>query len=304
MHSDGGRIARMATLRGTRVAILEARMGTELASLVERGSGVPYWVPVVREVERDRRDEVAGAITWLGVGERRLVVLLNGTSVERLFGVAGELGREEELRAGLARAEVVCRGPKPLAALKKRGLAATVRVDEPYTTREVIRALDGLPATLEALVLHHGERSEAIVLALSRRRVRVRELSLYEWELPEDLAPMSRLIDEIIERRVGVVAFTTQIQARHLVAVADRLRKKNDLLHALRTHTLVAAIGPTCADVVRALGIPAHIVPANPKMGPLVQSIAHFLEERASQRPGPESHPPVSSRPAHRPNPR
>lgn len=277
----------MATLRGTRVAILEARMGTELASLVERYSGVPYWVPAVREVERDRRDEVGRAITWLGGAERRLVVLLNGAGVDALFRVAGELGREEELRAGLARAELVCRGPKPLAALKGRGLTVTVRVDEPYTTREVVRALDGLAPTLEALVLHHGERNGAIVDALARRRVKVRELALYEWELPEDLAPLSRLIDEIIERRVGAVAFTTQIQARHLVAVADRLRKKKELVDALRTHTLVAAIGPTCAEALRALGIPPHVVPANPKMGPLVQSLAHFLTEGFVRTPPP-----------------
>jgi uroporphyrinogen-III synthase len=269
----------MASLRGTRVAILEARQGTELASLVERYSGVPYWVPALREVERERRGEVAQAITWLGEGERRLVVLLNGAGLDALFRVATVLGREDELREGLARAEVVCRGPKPLAALKARGLTATVRVEEPYTTREVLRALEGVSPTLDALVLHHGERNDAVVTSLVRRRIRVRELSLYEWELPEDLTPLSRLVDEIIERRVGAVAFTTQIQARHLFAIADRLRKKKELVHALRSHTLVAAIGPTCADALRALGVPPHVMPVNPKMGPLVQSLAHFLSE-------------------------
>lgn len=277
----------MATLRGTRVAILEARMGTELATLVERYSGVPYCVPALREVERERREDVARAIIWLGGAERRLVVLLNGAGLDALFRVAALLGREAELQAGLARAEVVCRGPKPLAALKARGLTATVRVEEPYTTREVIRALDGVSPGLEALVLHHGERNYAVVDWLGRRRVRVRELSLYEWELPEDLAPLSRLVDEIIERRVGAVAFTTQIQARHLVAVADRLRKKKELIQALRSHTLVAAIGPTCAEALRALGIPPHVMPVHPKMGPLVQSLAHFLSDAEARTPLP-----------------
>jgi uroporphyrinogen-III synthase len=279
----------MATLRGTRVAILEARMGTELAMLVERSSGVPYCVPALREVERDRREDVGRAITWLGGAERRLVVLLNGAGLDALFRVAALLGREAELHAGLARAEVVCRGPKPLAALKARGLTATVRVEEPYTTREVLRALESVSPGLEGLVLHHGERNYAVVDWLGRRpvRVRVRELSLYEWELPEDLAPLSRLVDEIIERRVGAVAFTTQIQARHLVAVADRLRKKKELIQALRSHTLVAAIGPTCAEALRALGIPPHVVPVHPKMGPLVQSLAHFLSDAEARTPVP-----------------
>lgn len=272
------------SLRGARIALLEARMGTELASLVERWSGVPYCVPLVREVERDRREEVARLVSWLSQGanqgEPRLVVFLNGAGVDGMFRVAAALGREEELTRGLARAEIICRGPKPVAALKGRGLTPSVRVSEPYTTREVLQALSDVEVRgREALVVHHGERNEVLVGALARAHVKTRELSLYEWELPEDLAAAFRLVDEIIEGRVGVVAFTTQIQARHLLAVADRAKKKKELVHALRTHTLVAAIGPTCADTLTALGIPPKVVPANPKMGPLVQSLARFLTE-------------------------
>lgn len=259
-------------------------MGTELASLVERCSGVAYSVPSVREVERPCRDEVARAISWLGeAGERRLVVLLNGAGVNALFRVAEELGRGEELKTGLARAELLCRGPKPIAALKARGLSTAVRVDEPYTTREILQAFDDVPLRgRDVLVVHYGERNAVVVDALARAHARVLELSLYEWELPEDLAPLIHLVDEILGRRVGVVAFTSQIQARHLVTVADREHKKKELIHALNTHTIAAAIGPTCADTLRELGIPPRIVPSKPKMGPFVQSIAHFLtEERA-----------------------
>jgi uroporphyrinogen-III synthase len=271
------------SLRGTRVAILEARKGTELASLVERSSGISYCVPAVREVERDCKDEVARAISWLGEGERRLVVLLNGAGVNALFRVAAELGREKELHDGFARSELLCRGPKPIAALKARGLTATVRVDEPYTTREVLLAFDDIALRGRgALVVHHGERNDAVVMALTRAHVKVIELSLYVWDLPEDLAPLIGLIDEIVERRVGAVAFTTQIQARHLVEVADRVRKKKELVLALNTHTLAAAIGPTCAEMLRELGIPPRVVPPKSSMGSLVRSLAQFLTEEGA----------------------
>lgn len=276
------------SLRGARVAVLEARMGEELASLVERWSGVPYCVPLLREVERGRPEEIAAAIDWLGAGPKRLVVFLNGKGVDAVFRIAGELGREAELRAGLERAELVCRGPKPSAALKKRALAPTVRVAEPFTTSEV---LDALRTTLaerpvtEALVVHYGERNDAVVAVLRGAQAKVRELSLYDWELPEDLTAVFRLLDEIVERRVSVVAFTSQIQARHLMAVAERVHKAKDLQRALTTHTLVAAIGPTSAEMLRSLGIPPHIVPESPKMGPMVQSIARFLSERGRTTP-------------------
>ena len=273
------------SLRGTRVVVLEARMGAELASLIERWSGVPYCVPAVRESVRDCRAQVEQAITWLGDGDGRLVVLLNRSGVEEIFRVARELGREGELVSGLGHAALVCRGPKPVEALRKRGLAATVPVAEPHTTREVVEALYGAlerargTTVREALVLQYGERNVSVVRAIERAGVKARELSLFEWELPTDLTPLFRLVDEIVERRVGAVAFTSAIQVRHLVAVSDRAKKTKDLLAALRTHTLVAAIGPTCAEALRALGVPPRVVPDRPKMGPLVQSIARFLTE-------------------------
>jgi uroporphyrinogen-III synthase len=274
------------SLRGTRVAVLEARMGAELAALIERWSGVPYCVPAVREAGPDRRAEVGDAITWLGDGDQRLVVLLNRSSVDDFFRIASELGRERELLAGLARAKVVCRGPKPIAALRRRGLIVPSRVEEPHTSHDVVVALEALlraperrRGTREALVLQYGERNIAVVRALERAGVRPRELSLYAWELPADLTPLLRLVDEVIERRVGAVAFTSPVQVRHLITVAGRAKKTKELLAALRTHTLVAALGPACTEALRTLGIPPRVVPESPKMGPLVQSIARFLTE-------------------------
>jgi uroporphyrinogen-III synthase len=269
-----------ASLRGARVALLESRMKGELASLVERASGVPYCVPAVVEDRHAHAREVRSAIDWLSAPAPapRVAVLSTGVGVESLFRQASVLGREEELRAALARATTVCRGPKPVAALKKLGLKGTVRAADPYTTHELLEAIDALAdKPSELLLLNYGERNVPLVDALAARAIAVHELSLYEWKLPEDLTPLRRLVDEIVERRVNAVAFTSQIQARHLVHVAEEMHQRDDLLVALSTHTPVAAIGPTCAEALRALGVEARVVPDPPKMGALVQSLARFL---------------------------
>jgi len=268
-----------ASLRGARVALLEARMSSELASLVERYSGVPYNVPAVREDRHARAREVAQEIDWLAQSSAPPVVLLStGVAVESFFKHASVLGREEELRAAFARAVTVCRGPKPIAALKKVGLQASVRVAEPYTTHELIAAaLPVIPRGSEVLLLNYGERNVPLVDAIVRHGARVRELSLYEWKLPEDLRPLRRLVDEIIERRVSCVAFTSQIQARHLMQIAGEMKREKELRDAFASHTLVAAIGPTCADALRVLGVEPHVVPATPKMGPMVATLARYF---------------------------
>jgi hypothetical protein len=43
--------------------------------------------------------------------------------------------------------------------------------------------------------------------------------------------------------------------------------------------------GSTCADALRALGAPPHVMPENPKMGPLVEAIAEAIEGSGRDAP-------------------
>ena len=271
----------MATLRGIRIALLEARMGGELEALVRRHGGEPYGVPAVREVARDAGPEVAAFIDALG--ERSIVVFSTGVGVRALIEQAEALGRGDELRERLALAVTICRGPKPTAALKAVGIHVAVRVQEPFTNKDLIETIDAVVTTdHEVTLLHYGERNAALVDAVTQRGARVRELLLYEWALPEDLTALHRLVEEIVERRVGAVAFTSQVQLRHLLAVATQMRKYDDLIVAMQTHTIVAAVGPTCAEALASVGVIARVVPEHPKMGAMVTSLARFLSERRS----------------------
>ena len=65
----------------------------------------------------------------------------------------------------------------------------------------MLAALDALPvAGREATVVHYGERNEPIVSALGARGAVVRELIVYEWQVPLDVAPLVAAIDSIIRR--------------------------------------------------------------------------------------------------------
>src|ERR1700733_7821796 len=95
------------SLGGARVALLEARMESELASLVRRHGGEPVCVPALREVERDCAAEAGRAIDAIAK-ESAVVVLATGVGLQRWLTVAEALGRGAELREGLARVTVVC----------------------------------------------------------------------------------------------------------------------------------------------------------------------------------------------------
>ena len=54
-----------------------------------------------------------------------------------------------------------------------------------------------------------------------------------------------------------------------------------DLVDALNDRVVVAAVGPTCARTLEELGAPAHVVPEQSKMGPLVLALAKHLSAPA-----------------------
>src|SRR5579859_7250527 len=210
-------------MQGARIALLEARRESELASLVRRHGGEPVCAPALMEVERDFGVELAAARAALGRGGAA-IVFTTGVGLERVLRIADAQGGGEELRADLERATIVCRGPKPIAVLKREGLPVHVRADPPHTTRELLGALETIDAQgRDAVVLQDGGAHRTVAESLASRGARVFEIRPYEWALPEDLEPLRSLVRDIAAGRVDVLAITTQAQARHLFHVADAM---------------------------------------------------------------------------------
>jgi uroporphyrinogen-III synthase len=261
-------------LRGARVALLEARMESELASLVRRHGGDPLCVPALREVERDCADDVARAYGAI-VGDRAVVVLTTGVGLERLLRIAAAIGIGKELRNEFPRATVVCRGPKPIAVLKRERLPVHERAEAPHTTKELLVALDRLDvAGRDVVFVHDGGGNRDVVGSLARRGARVVEVQPYTWALPEDIGPLRALVETIVRGEIDAIAFTTQAQARHLFAVADAMGARDAMTRALTERVMVAAVGPTCARALAQLGAPPHVVPEQAKMGAMVVALA------------------------------
>jgi uroporphyrinogen-III synthase len=259
-------------------------MGEELAALVRRRGGEPLCVPAVREERTPCGAELAALLDALPAEPPPVFVLTTGVGVAALFAEAHAAGRAADLRSALARATLVCRGPKPAAALRREGLDATVPVPEPYTTAELLGSLAAVElAGRWAVLIHYGERSVEIAAALADRGARLRELLLYEWRRPVDPGPLQALAEELVQGRVGAALFTSQAQARHLFEAAAEAGRAEALRAALRTRAAVGAVGPTCARALEALGAPPHFVPSRPKMGPLVTALAEYLSTGRSR---------------------
>ncbi len=272
----------MSGLRGIRVALLEARLESELASLVRQYGGEPLCVPGMREAPLGCDAALTEFVEGLARGACDVLVLQTGVGTRLLLAEAERRGRLAELLAALDGIVVVVRGPKPSAALRERGVRAALTALTPYDTSALLEAMAGLDLAGKRVgVVHHGERNEPLVEAVRSRGGDVREIQLYTWLLPEDLEPLRALVREIVAGRIGAVAFTTQVHARHLFGVAANMGAADELRRALGSHAVVVSIGPTCTAALRSLGVDPQVEPAHPKMRPMITALAAHFERVA-----------------------
>lgn len=261
------------TFGGVKVALLESRLAEETAAMVRRLNGDPVAAPSVVEADVDAHDAIARFLDRARAPGDRLIIFLTGVAVARVFAIAEQLGRTTDLQQCLAGAAIVARGPKPAGALARRGVTHAIGVADPFTTADVITVLASLPvAGRHVTLVHYGERNDALAAHLEERGAFVHELMVYEWRLPDDVSPLSAVIDALIAGRIPVLALTSQVQLRHMLAVAGQ--RSGALVDALNRHVLVGAVGPTCAAACAVAGIERLVIPAHPKLAPLLHALA------------------------------
>ena len=162
----------MSSFNVTRIALLEARMSREIADMIRRYGGEPYCAPAVREATLDCEEQVSVFIDHLTSLSLHTVVFFTGVGVEALFRVAEQLGRCPELLSALHKVTVVCRGPKPAAVLKRKEVPISVNAKEPYTTKELLEAMQPLAlAGTNVAIVHYGERNAFLAQALQDREL-------------------------------------------------------------------------------------------------------------------------------------
>jgi uroporphyrinogen-III synthase len=267
------------SLQGKRIALLEARMSGEIASMVERFGGTAYSVPAVREMPLEQPQETTAFVDALCSGRFDVVVFMTGVGASALLKEAEKRGQLDAALLALRGTITVCRGPKPVSVLRRQDVQVNITAAEPHTTSELLQALESVDLEGKAVALvHYGERNDAVSAGLTSRGATVNEICLYEWRLPESVAPLERLVDEIVAGTIDALAITSQIQIRHLFEIADKVGKRSALVDALNRKTIVAAVGPVCATALRSYGVVPHVQPSHPKMGPMMLALSDYFE--------------------------
>ncbi len=119
----------------------------------------------------------------------------------------------------------------------------------------------------------YGKSNLELLEALRARGADVTPVRVYQWDLPEDTAPLREAVHRIAEGKADVAMFTTSIQIPHLFRIAAEERRTEPMLVHLR-RMVIASIGPTTTETLEEFGLEPDITPSHPKMGFLVKETA------------------------------
>jgi uroporphyrinogen-III synthase len=266
-----------------RVLILESRRAKEMASIVSSYGGDPISAPSRKEVPLETNSEAIAFADALERGEFDLVILLTGVGTRALVAVVERVRGSRDVFVGaLGRTRILARGPKPVAVLRELGVPVWLTAPEPNTWREVLSALDGkqpeFPLTGSRIaVQEYGASNPDLLAGLEARGARVTRVPVYQWALPDDLAPLEAAVRAIASGGIDVALFTTATQVVHLLKIAASMGMDDQVRHGLNS-CVVASIGPTTSEEMREQGIQPDLEPTHPKMG--------FLAREAAERAG------------------
>jgi uroporphyrinogen-III synthase len=264
-------------MKAKHIAILETRLGEQLADLVKKRGGVPFHAPALAELPDLDPEKIRALVQSLEKQPAKLFIFQTGVGTRALFAVLDTLGLAGVFLGFLENSTVAARGPKPTGALRARGVRIDRSAADPFTTHEILESIRDVDLKgARVIVQRFGSANVELDRALQARGAQVTEIPTYRWSLPLDTRPLENLVGALERGEIHAAVFTNAEQARNLFAVAATLNRHESLRNSLN-RTLVASIGPVASAALRELDVNVGLESKPPKLGALMSALESAL---------------------------
>lgn len=277
----------LGALSGFTIAVTADRRAEEQAELIARRGGEVMLGPVIKTLPLADEASLDLAMRRLVVDPPDIVVLSTALGVRGWFSAAESLGLDDELSRVIDAAEVMARGPKATGAALTYGVAADWQASS-ATYREIIELLasrssvhpDGRAVRLAVQL--DGDPRSLLAASLSELGYDVVPVPVYEWHLPDDLAPAERIVAAVADRSVDAVTFTSAPSVANFCVIAERMGLGDAVVASVAGGAVaVVCVGPVTAERAKSVGFHPAIEPANARLGAMVQALAAAFSDRA-----------------------
>jgi uroporphyrinogen-III synthase len=260
-------------LDGLTVAIPESRFREEFATLFERTGAQVRVCPLMTETVLEDQSSTRQFIDLVIASQLDVMIFFTGIGTNLILKEAEAIGKREALLDGLAKITIVSRGSKSTAALRK----ANVRIDvipRTATTDGLIEVLSthDLKGRRVALQLY-GTPNPKLCSALVSQGAEVFPISVYSYSPASTPGNVDAFVHDILDEQVQIIVFTSAPQVHALFEAAAGIGLAQALRDCLTFRVQVASIGEVTSSALETHDVRPHIVPEEPKMGPMVKAI-------------------------------
>ena len=264
-------------LENRTVAITEHRYEKELTALIARSGANVISCPLLEERPVANRSELRAFIGKLIEGGFDFMVFFTGVGARFLAEEAESMGQTDQFKDALKRIQVVSRGPKPRAAMRKLGLGVDL-TPEKATSEGLLELLRSEPLEGQRVgVQLYGNPNPDFVSGLEKLGSMVSTVEVYNYGSASDRARVRRFIETLLGGEVDAIIFTSAPQVASLFSVAEGAGRSADLTDAFNGRISVAAVGEVTQRALVHRGIAVRILPKSPKMGPLADAVVDYF---------------------------
>jgi uroporphyrinogen-III synthase len=272
-------------LAGFAVVLTSDRRSDELVSAFTRRGATVLQAPTLRITPLDEDTELVHATEDVINRPPDDVIVTTAIGFRGWMEGADAAGLAPQLSAVLGGARLLARGPKARGAIRAAGLVEAWAASTETTGEVVDRLLvEGVAGRRIALQLH-GTTDSDLVARLVQGGAEVQQVPVYRWGPSPDPVAVQRAIEATCQRAVDAVIFTSAPGSQAFLDAARTLGRYDDLVDALRSDVVPAAVGSITAGPLTELGLDV-LIPDRVRLGALVRSVAeHLSGSRVMVRP-------------------
>lgn len=266
-------------LAGRTLVIAVDRRADELAAALTRHGARVERAPAMSTIPHLDDESLLESTRALIAQRPQVVIALTGIGFRGWIESADAAGLGEQLRAALAEATILARGPKARGAVQQAGLTvAWVAATE--TSAEVgEHLLSGDVQGQRIAVQHHGSGSDGLDDLLTGHGADVVSLTVYRWGPTRDPEALRRSVVRAGQGEIDAVLFTAAPGAAAWLQDADRAGTLDAIRgHAQTGRLVMAAVGSVTAGPLLEHSLPVLLAERG-RMGSLVRTVVqHFGE--------------------------
>lgn len=267
-------------LDGRVLLVTAERRAAELAAALERHGATIRHAPALTVIAHSDDAELVARTRAIIARAPDVVVVTTGIGLRGWLEAADAAGLGDQLRATLAAARLIARGPKARGALQANGLQAAW-VAESETSAEIIERLTAEGVAGNSIVVqHHGAGDDGVHRALAAAGALVDDVVVYRWGPPADPELVAASAGWAAAGEVDGVLFTSAPAAAAWLANV----RGQGLFERLRDRigdgaVLLFCVGPVTARPLQDAGL-ATIEPERSRLGALIKTVVATFEAR------------------------